>query len=40
MGLGSQYSKLYFGVPVSMGRRIAMEIRECAEKGCLERIVT
>jgi 5-formaminoimidazole-4-carboxamide-1-(beta)-D-ribofuranosyl 5'-monophosphate synthetase len=40
MGTGSQYSKLYFGRPVSMGRRIAMEIRECAEAGCLEEVVT
>lgn len=40
MGIGSQYSKLYFGKPISMGRRIAMEIRECAEQGCLEKIVT
>jgi 5-formaminoimidazole-4-carboxamide-1-(beta)-D-ribofuranosyl 5'-monophosphate synthetase len=28
MGIGSQYSKLYFGYPVSLGRRIAMEIKE------------
>lgn len=40
MGIGSQYSKLYFGRPISMGRRIAMEIRECVELGCLEGIVT
>ena len=40
MGIGSQYSKLYFGRPVSMGRRIAMEIRECAEAGRLEEVVT
>jgi len=40
MGIGSQYSKLYFGRPVSIGSRIAMEIRECAEQGCLEDIVT
>ena len=40
MGTGSQYSKLYFGRPVSMGRRIAMEIRECAEAGRLEEVVT
>ncbi|GAB6147735.1 formate--phosphoribosylaminoimidazolecarboxamide ligase family protein [Stetteria hydrogenophila] len=40
MGVGSQYSKLYFGRPISMGRRIAMEIRECLEKGCLEEVVT
>jgi len=40
MGLGSQYSKLYFGKPVSMGRRIAMEIRTCIEKDCLDKIIT
>ncbi len=40
MGIGSQYSKLYFGRPVSMGWRIAEEIRECAERGCLSEIVT
>ncbi|MEM4474976.1 MAG: formate--phosphoribosylaminoimidazolecarboxamide ligase family protein [Fervidicoccaceae archaeon] len=40
MGLGSQYSKLYFGRPLSLGRRIALEIRECAEIGCLEEIIT
>jgi 5-formaminoimidazole-4-carboxamide-1-(beta)-D-ribofuranosyl 5'-monophosphate synthetase len=40
MGIGGQYSKLYFGKPISMGRRIAMEIRECAELGCLEEVVT
>ncbi len=40
MGIGSQYSKLYFGKPISMGRRIAMEIRECIESGCLDKIVT
>ncbi len=40
MGIGSQYSKLYFGRPISMGRRIAMEIRECLEGNCLEKIIT
>lgn len=40
MGVGSQYSKLYFGRPVSMGRRIAMEIRWCVEGGCLDRVLT
>ena len=40
MGVGSQYSKLYFGRPVSMGRRIAMEIKWCIEEGCLDKIVT
>jgi len=40
MGIGSQYSKLYFGKPISMGRRIAIEIKECAQNGCLDKIVT
>jgi len=40
MGLGSQYSKLIHGRPISMGRRIAMEIRECLNRGCLEKIIT
>ncbi|MDT7864106.1 MAG: DUF1297 domain-containing protein, partial [Vulcanisaeta sp.] len=40
MGLGSQYSKLYFGKPVSMGRRIAIEIREAIEQDRLEEVVT
>ena len=40
MGIGSQYSKLYFGKPISMGRRIAMEIKECLELGCIEDVVT
>ena len=40
MGLGSQYSKLYFGSPISMGRRIAIEVKECVEKGCFERVIT
>lgn len=40
MGIGSQYSKLYFGRPVSTGWRIAKEVRDCAERGCLEDIIT
>jgi len=40
MGIGSQYSKLYFGKPISMGRRIAMEIRECIELNCIDKIIT
>lgn len=40
MGIGSQYSKLYFGRAVSMGWRIAKEVKDCAERGCLEDIVT
>ena len=40
MGIGSQYSKLYFGKPISMGRRIALEIRMCLERDCLDKIIT
>ncbi|MEM1898768.1 MAG: formate--phosphoribosylaminoimidazolecarboxamide ligase family protein [Sulfolobales archaeon] len=40
MGVGSQYSKLYFGKPVSMGRRIAMEIKWCITEGCLDKVLT
>lgn len=40
MGIGSQYSKLYFGKPLSLGRRIALEMRECIEGDCLEKILT
>ncbi|MEM3864009.1 MAG: DUF1297 domain-containing protein, partial [Metallosphaera sp.] len=32
MGIGSQYSKLYFGKPISLGRRIAIEIKEAITK--------
>jgi len=38
--VGGQYSKLYFGKPISMGRRIAMEIREAAQQGRLEEVTT
>ncbi len=40
MGFGSQYSKLYFGTPISLGRRVAMEIRMAMEIGRLEDLVT
>jgi ATP-utilizing enzymes of ATP-grasp superfamily (probably carboligases) len=40
IGIGGQYSKLYFGKPISTGRRIAMEIREAAEQGKLDEITT
>ncbi|MGC9104811.1 MAG: DUF1297 domain-containing protein, partial [Thermoprotei archaeon] len=36
MGIGSQYSKLYFGYPVSLGRRIAMEIKEAIKANELD----
>ncbi|MEM4495230.1 MAG: formate--phosphoribosylaminoimidazolecarboxamide ligase family protein [Candidatus Caldarchaeum sp.] len=40
IGHGGQYSKLYHGKPVTMGRRIAMEIREAAEQNMLSRVTT
>lgn len=40
IGIGGQYSKLYFGKPISIGRRIAMEIREAAEQGKLAEVTT
>jgi len=40
MGIGSQYSKLYFREPISMGRRIAIEIREAWEQKRLEEVTT
>ena len=40
IGIGGQYSKLYFGKPISTGRRIAMEIREAAEQGKLAEVTT
>lgn len=40
IGIGGQYSKLYFGKPISIGRRIAMEIREAAEQKRLEEVTT
>jgi 5-formaminoimidazole-4-carboxamide-1-(beta)-D-ribofuranosyl 5'-monophosphate synthetase len=36
----SPYSSYLYGHPVSMGRRIAMEIREAVEADCLGRLVT
>lgn len=40
MGVGSPYSWLYFDHPMDMGERIAYEIKQAAEKGVLELIVT
>lgn len=40
MGVGSQYSKLIHGRPLSTGQRIGLELRECVERGCLEKAVT
>ena len=40
MSIDNQYSKLYFGMPISLGRRIAVEVRECIENDCLGKVVT
>ncbi|MFB6490129.1 MAG: formate--phosphoribosylaminoimidazolecarboxamide ligase family protein [Thermoproteus sp. AZ2] len=40
VGLGGQYSKLYWGKPISMGRRIAIEIKRASEEGRLGEVVT
>ncbi|MGC8555514.1 MAG: formate--phosphoribosylaminoimidazolecarboxamide ligase family protein [Conexivisphaera sp.] len=40
IGIGGQYSSLYFRRPISIGRRIAMEIREAAESGRLGEVTT
>lgn len=40
MGIGGNYSKLWLGRSVSMGRRIAMEIRESIEQGKLSDVLT
>nr|WP_243666637.1 DUF1297 domain-containing protein [Vulcanisaeta sp. JCM 16159] len=37
---GSPYSYLYWSEPMSMGRRIAREVRMAIEKDSLERVVT
>ncbi|MEM0384337.1 MAG: formate--phosphoribosylaminoimidazolecarboxamide ligase family protein [Candidatus Caldarchaeum sp.] len=40
LGLGGQYSKLYHGRSLSMGRRMAVEVREAWETGQLSRATT
>jgi 5-formaminoimidazole-4-carboxamide-1-(beta)-D-ribofuranosyl 5'-monophosphate synthetase len=40
MGLGGQYSKLYFRRPVTMGNRIAMEILNAYETGSMKELTT
>jgi len=40
MGIGSQYSKLYFGKPMSVGRRIAYEIKEAVSRNSIDLIIT
>lgn len=40
IGIGGQYSKLYWGRPISIGRRIAIEIKEALEQKKLEEVTT
>ncbi len=40
MGIGSQYSKFYFGKPISLGRRIAMEIKYAIINNELARVTS
>ena len=40
LGIGGQYSKLYFGKPISIGRRIAIEIKEAIANNMLDKVVT
>ncbi len=40
MGIGSQYSKFYFGKPISLGRRIALEIKHAIINNLTEKILT
>ncbi|WP_291765427.1 formate--phosphoribosylaminoimidazolecarboxamide ligase family protein [Caldivirga sp. UBA161] len=40
LGIGGQYSKLYFGKPISIGRRIAIEIKEAIANNMLDKVTT
>ncbi|MCS7145927.1 MAG: formate--phosphoribosylaminoimidazolecarboxamide ligase family protein [Nitrososphaerota archaeon] len=40
LGLGGQYSKLFLRRPVSVGRRIAIEVREMSDEDGLDEITT
>jgi len=40
MGIGSQYSAVYWGEPVSAGKRVSMEIRDAINENKLHRIIT
>ncbi|MCE7740877.1 MAG: formate--phosphoribosylaminoimidazolecarboxamide ligase family protein [Candidatus Heimdallarchaeota archaeon] len=40
MGTGSQYSAVYWGEPISAGKRVGMEIRRAVEQNRLQYIVT
>ncbi len=40
MGIGSQYSAVYWGEPISAGKRVGMEIKRAVEQNRLQYIVT
>jgi 5-formaminoimidazole-4-carboxamide-1-(beta)-D-ribofuranosyl 5'-monophosphate synthetase len=40
LGFGSQYSKFYFGKPITLGRRIAIELKEAVEYKLLDELLT
>ena len=40
MGIGSQYANVKYGKPMSMGDRIALEIKRALQIDMLEKIVT
>ena len=40
MGVGSQYSAVYWGEPVSAGKRVSMEIRDAINENKLHKILT
>ena len=40
MGIGSQYSAVYWGQPTSAGKRVSMEIKKAIEQNRLEYIMT
>jgi len=40
IGTTSPYTRYAHGMPMSVGRRIALEIREAMEQGRLKEIVT
>ncbi|MHA1465791.1 MAG: DUF1297 domain-containing protein, partial [Candidatus Heimdallarchaeaceae archaeon] len=40
MGIGSQYSAVYWGQPTSAGKRVSMEIKKAIEQNRLEYILT
>ncbi len=40
MGVGSQYSKLYWREPMSVGRRIGRELKEAQERGKLQEVLS